>query len=70
MHTHAHTCTYSQLPENLVPCLAAVRDAAKRVTKVAAECKMPDMVSRITDEEERELRSGLLCNEETELRGV
>ena len=53
-----------------MPCLAAVRDAAKRVTKVAAECKMPDMVSRITDEEERELRSGLLCNEETELRGV
>ncbi|KAF5830217.1 NUC185 domain-containing protein [Dunaliella salina] len=34
-----------RLPEDLVPCLAAVRDAAKRVTKVAAECKMPDMSS-------------------------
>mmetsp|Transcript_5957 Transcript_5957/g.15823 ORF Transcript_5957/g.15823 Transcript_5957/m.15823 type:complete len:1086 (-) Transcript_5957:281-3538(-) len=34
-----------KLPEDLVPCLAAVRDAAKRVTKVAAECKMPDMSS-------------------------
>lgn len=30
-----------QLPEDLVPCLAAVRDAARRVGKVAAECNLP-----------------------------
>lgn len=29
------------LSEGLVPCLAAVRDAARRVGKVAAECGMP-----------------------------
>ena len=37
------TC-WVQLREDLVPCLAAVRNAAKRVTRVAAECKMPDVV--------------------------
>ncbi len=51
LHRHSRcTCVRAcvracvQLPDDLVPCLAAVRDAAKRVTKVAAECKMPDMV--------------------------
>jgi hypothetical protein len=36
-----------QLREDLVPCLAAVRNAAKRVTRVAAECKMPDVVRAV-----------------------